>query len=57
MIDDATIKSIVTLKDFDDIYTSKAHGFKDAMDYYTQSSSLQFLNNIGIPTLIINALK
>jgi hypothetical protein len=51
------IKSIKTLKDFDDIYTSKAHGFKDADDYYKQCSSLQFLQNIKIPTLIINALN
>jgi hypothetical protein len=49
------IISIRTLKDFDDAYTSKAHGFKDASDYYKQSSSLQFLKNISIPTLLINA--
>ncbi|WP_142785739.1 YheT family hydrolase [Changchengzhania lutea] len=51
------IKSIKTLTDFDDVYTSKAHGFKDASDYYTKSSSLQFLNTINTPTLIINALN
>lgn len=51
------IKSIKTLKDFDDVYTSKAHGFKNADDYYKQCSSLQFLQNIKIPTLIINALN
>ncbi|WP_347925711.1 alpha/beta fold hydrolase [Pontimicrobium sp. SW4] len=51
------ITSIKTLIDFDDVYTSKAHGFKDALDYYTQCSSLQFLPNIKIPTLIINALN
>lgn len=51
------VNSIKTLKDFDDVYTSKAHGFKDAIDYYTQSSCLQFLPHIKIPTLIINALN
>ncbi|WP_341215973.1 alpha/beta fold hydrolase [uncultured Wocania sp.] len=51
------VNSIKTLMDFDDIYTSKAHGFKDALDYYEKSSSLQFLQNIKIPTLIINALN
>ena len=51
------IKSIRTLKDFDEVYTSKAHGFEDAMDYYQKSSSLQYLNNIKVPTLIINALN
>ncbi|WP_191860852.1 YheT family hydrolase [Hanstruepera ponticola] len=51
------IKSIKTLKDFDDVYTSKAHGFKDARDYYSQCSSLQFLSTIKTPTLILNALN
>jgi len=54
---DTDITSIKTLYDFDNIYTSKAHGFKDAQDYYEQSSSLQFLPNIKIPTLLINALN
>ncbi|MAU17730.1 MAG: alpha/beta hydrolase [Muricauda sp.] len=55
MISDTDIKKIKTLKDFDDIYTSRAHNFKDALDYYEQCSSLQFLPNIKVPSLIINA--
>ena len=51
------VDSIKTLIDFDDVYTSKAHGFKDAIDYYSTCSSLQFLNNINTPSLIINALN
>jgi predicted alpha/beta-fold hydrolase len=51
------LDSIKTLSDFDNVYTSKAHGFEDALDYYTRCSSLQFLQNIKIPTLIINALN
>tara|TARA_R110002050_G_scaffold16719_2_gene50603 strand:- start:70697 stop:71659 length:963 start_codon:yes stop_codon:yes gene_type:complete len=54
-ISDTDIKNIKTLKDFDDIYTSKAHGFQNAIDYYTKSSCLQFLPKINIPTLIINS--
>jgi len=50
-------KSIRTLKDFDDIYTSKAHGFKNALDYYDKANCLQFLPNIKVPSLIINALN
>ncbi|WKX77767.1 YheT family hydrolase [Zobellia laminariae] len=49
------ISSIKTLKDFDDIYTSRAHGFKNAIDYYEKCSCRQFLPNIKIPSLIINA--
>ena len=54
-ISKADIRRIRTLKDFDDIYTSRAHGFADALDYYNKCSSLQFLGNIRIPTLILNA--
>ncbi len=39
----------------DELYTSKAHGFNDAMDYYKKSSALQYIPNINIPTLMINA--
>ncbi|WP_346881603.1 alpha/beta fold hydrolase [uncultured Algibacter sp.] len=51
------INSIKTLTGFDNVYTAKAHGFKDALDYYDKNSSLQFLSNIKIPTLILNALN
>ncbi|WP_308993762.1 alpha/beta fold hydrolase [Mariniflexile litorale] len=51
------IESIKTLYDFDTVYTSKAHGFKNAEDYYEKSSCLQFLPQIKTPSLIINALN
>lgn len=54
-ISPSDIKRVKTLKDFDDIYTSKAHGFIDAMDYYAKSSCRQFLPSISVPTLIVNA--
>ena len=53
----ADFDSIKTLIDFDDVYTSKAHGFKDALDYYAKASCLQFLPNIKVPSLIINSLN
>jgi hypothetical protein len=56
-ISNQDIQNVKTLKDFDDIYTSRAHGFKDALDYYNKCSSLQFLPNIKVPSLIINALN
>ena len=49
--------SIERLVDFDNVYTAKAHGFSDALDYYQRCSSLQFLDQIKVPTLIINALN
>ncbi len=50
------LKQVKTLYDFDDYYTGPVHGFRDAKDYYSRSSSAQFLPSIRIPTLMINAL-
>ena len=41
--------------DFDEHFTAPTHGFKNAIDYYTQSSSLPYLEKINIPTLLIIA--
>ncbi|MDX2190541.1 MAG: alpha/beta fold hydrolase [Bacteroidota bacterium] len=40
---------------FDDAYTAPSFGFESAKDYYQKSSSFYFLNNIWLPTLLINA--
>jgi predicted alpha/beta-fold hydrolase len=39
----------------DDLYTSQAHGYANALEYYEKSSALSFLPNIKTPTLLINA--
>jgi len=41
--------------DFDDRITGPLHGFRDAMHYYTQSSSRQYLHQIRVPTLIVHS--
>jgi predicted alpha/beta-fold hydrolase len=46
---------IRTFKEFDDRYTAPIHGFRDAADYWKQSSSLQYLRGINVPTLLLNA--
>lgn len=40
---------------FDEIFTAPVHGFLNAQDYWTRNSSLPVLNQIAIPTLLINA--
>ena len=50
-----TYQKIQTLLDFDNLYTAPAHGFIDAFDYYEKSSSIQFIENIKIPILILSA--
>lgn len=44
-----------TLYEFDETFTAPVSGFASAADYYTQSSSNQFLAAIQIPTLVIVA--
>ncbi len=50
------LEQIKTFRPFDDRYTAPIHGFKDVDDYYSRCSSKQFLENIGIPTLMVQAL-
>lgn len=49
------MKNVSNLIDFDNYYTAPIHGFKDAEDYYRQNNSRQFLHQIDIPTLLVNA--
>lgn len=45
-----------TLWEFDDAATAPIHGFRDARDYYDQSSSMRWLPCIRVPTLLLNAI-
>lgn len=51
--DVAHLQKIKTLRQFDDIYTGPAAGYRDAADYYSQASSIKIARNIRVPTLII----
>ncbi len=51
------LENITTFHEFDDRYTAPMHGFRDALDYYKQSSCLAYLPNINVPTLLVNALN
>jgi hypothetical protein len=55
IIDLEKLSKIKTLYEFDDKFTSKLHGFKNAEDYYQKCSSKNFVENIKVPTLILNA--
>jgi len=49
------IEGFETIKEFDDGIVAPMWGFKDAMDYYDQCSSRQFLKGISRPTLLIHS--
>jgi predicted alpha/beta-fold hydrolase len=54
-IDLKGIERIDTLISFDDRYTAPLHGFDSALDYYNKCSSINFIESITLPTLIVNA--
>ncbi len=54
-IDLTSIRRIRSFQEFDDRYTARLHGFRDAEDYWRQSSARQFLPQITVPSLLINA--
>lgn len=56
VLDESKFKEIKTIRDFDDFYTGPVHGFKNAEDYYQKCSCNQFIDQITIPTYMINAL-
>jgi predicted alpha/beta-fold hydrolase len=54
-INPSDFKYVNTLYDFDHIFTAPLHGFNSADHYYEMCSSKFFVQNIAIPTLIVNA--
>lgn len=51
------ISNCKSLRDIDELYTSRAHGYDNAAHYYEQASAINFLQSIKVPVLIINALN
>ncbi len=51
----ASVASARSLWEFDEAFTSVVHGFRNADDYYSRSSSLAFLKSIRVPTLLLSA--
>ena len=54
-IDLKSVYQSKTFIEFDNTFTAPVNGFRDAFDYWGQSSSKPYLNKIRIPYLIINA--
>lgn len=54
-IDVEAMRRAKTFREFDDAATAPLHGFRDAADYYEQSSSIHWVGRITTPTLAMNA--
>ena len=57
LVDLDRLPSVRDFDTFDTQYTAKLHGFADAADFYRQASPDQWMSQITIPTLVLNALN
>ncbi|AJP87882.1 Eht1p [Saccharomyces cerevisiae YJM1478] len=48
-------KSFKSTREFDEVYTAPALGFPNAMEYYKAASSINRVDTIRVPTLVINS--
>jgi uncharacterized protein len=55
LFDASRLERARNVYEFDDAVTAPVHGFADARDYYTRSSSRRFLASIRVPTLLLSA--
>lgn len=55
-LDAAGVRQVRSFAEFDERYTARLHGFRDAEDYWERSSALRFLAGIRLPTLLLSAL-
>jgi uncharacterized protein len=55
LFDRNRLEAARTVYDFDDAVTGPVHGFADARDYYARSSSMGFLDDVRVPTLLLSA--
>lgn len=56
LFDRAKLARALSIYDFDDAVTAPVHGFADAHDYYSRSSSLGWIERVRLPTLLLSAI-
>jgi hypothetical protein len=54
-IDAEAVARVRSMWAFDDVVTSRLHGFADTADYWTRASCKPWLASIRVPTLVLNA--
>ena len=50
------LAAAVTMSEFDNAFTAPVHGFRDAEDYYSRSSSIKWLSGISVKTLLLSSV-
>ncbi|MFO1323866.1 MAG: alpha/beta fold hydrolase [Burkholderiales bacterium] len=55
LLDTARVARTRTMWEFDDSVTAPLHGFAGTHDYWTRASSIGWLRDVRLPTLVLNA--
>ena len=54
--DPAGVSRMTSFAEFDGVFTAPVHGFASAQDYWARASSRPVLDQIRVPTVLVNAL-
>lgn len=55
LIDEARLKRVRDVRDFDEVVTAPLHGFSSAADYWAQCSAGPAMQAVEMPTLVVNS--
>ncbi|MGA0559303.1 YheT family hydrolase [Larkinella sp. VNQ87] len=54
-LDMTRLRDVRLWRDFDDRFSAPVNGYRDADDFYTQASAVNFMTGIAVPALLVNA--
>lgn len=54
-LEPARLPKVMSLYDFDDLYTAPRNGFAGAEDYYTRSSAAAYIPRVRVPGLVVHS--
>ena len=57
LVDIQKLNEIKVWRDFDEHFSAPLNGYKNADEFYFNSSAKNFMENINVPTLLVNAIN
>jgi predicted alpha/beta-fold hydrolase len=56
-LDMTKLRLVKHWRDFDEFFSAPVNNYRDASDFYTQASAVNFMTGITVPALLLNALN
>ena len=54
-LDMSNLRRVKQWRDFDEFFSAPVNSYSNADDFYTQASAVNFMADIAVPTLLLNA--